>query len=59
MKPIPLRPARRVDSGHIFTFSNRRCIQELSHSDQILKHAKSQQSNWKKVKADVSMTSPR
>jgi hypothetical protein len=58
MKPIPLRPARRADSDHIFTFSNGLHMRELSHSDQILKQAKSQWSNWQKFNADVSMTSP-
>jgi hypothetical protein len=47
-KPIPLRPARRVDSGHIFTFSNGLCMRELSHSDHFSKQLKSQQVNWQK-----------
>jgi hypothetical protein len=34
-KPIPLRPTRHADSGHIFTFSNGLRMRELSHSDQI------------------------
>jgi hypothetical protein len=33
-------------------------MRELSHSDQILKLAKSQRSNWKKVNDYVIMTSP-
>jgi hypothetical protein len=43
MKPTPLRPARSPDSGHIFTFSNGRCMRELSYSDRFPKQAKSQQ----------------
>jgi hypothetical protein len=41
-KPIPLRPARRVDSDHIFTFSNRLRMRKLSHSDRFPKQLKSQ-----------------
>jgi hypothetical protein len=46
VKPIPSRQARRVDSDYIFTFSNGLCMQELSHSDRIVKQLKSQRSNW-------------
>ena len=56
MKPIPLRPTHRFDSGHIFTSSNRCRMRELSHSDRFAKQLKSQQE--KKVNVDVSMTSP-
>jgi len=45
MKPIPLRLAHRADSENIFTFSNRHCMRELSHSGHFLKQAKGQQSN--------------
>jgi hypothetical protein len=48
MKPIPLRLARRADSGHIFTSSNRHRMRKLSHSDRFPKQAKSQQSTGKK-----------
>jgi hypothetical protein len=54
MKPMPLRPARSPDSGHIFTFSNGRCMRELSYSDRFLKQAKSQQVQ---SNDDISMTS--
>jgi hypothetical protein len=59
MKLIPLQSAHSAYFGHIFTFSNGLCMRELSHSDQILKHLKSQRSNWKKLNADVIMTSPK
>jgi hypothetical protein len=59
MKPIPLRPARRVDFDSIFTFSNGLRMRELSHSDGFLKQLKSQRSNWQKVNADVIITSPK
>jgi len=59
MKPIPLWPARRADFGHIFTFSNGLCMQELSYSDRILKNQKSQRVSWQRVNADVSMASPK
>jgi hypothetical protein len=42
MKPIPLRPAHRADSDHIFTFSNGCRMRELSHSDHFPKQLKSQ-----------------
>jgi hypothetical protein len=42
MKLMPLRPNRSPNSGHIFTFSNGRCMRELSYSDRFLKQAKSQ-----------------
>jgi hypothetical protein len=48
MKPIPLQPAHCVDSYSIFTFSNGRCMRELSHSDRFPKQLKSQQVNWQK-----------
>jgi phage FluMu protein gp41 len=34
-------------------------MRELSHSDHFLKQLKSQRVNWKKVNADISMTSPK
>ena len=49
MKPTPLRPTRRVDSGHIFTFSNGLYMRELSHSDHFLKHLKSQNTGKKSM----------
>jgi hypothetical protein len=42
MKPIPLRPVRRDDSGSIFTFSNGRYMRELSYFAHFLKQLKSQ-----------------
>jgi hypothetical protein len=59
MKPIPLRPTHRANSNNIFTFSNGHRMRELLHSGQILKQVKSQRSNWQKVNADVSLTSPK
>jgi hypothetical protein len=44
MKLVPLRPSCRIDSSHIYTFSNGRCMRELLHSDSFSKQAKSQQS---------------
>jgi hypothetical protein len=49
MKPIPLRPARRADSDSIFTFSNGRCMRELSYSDRFLKQLKSQRTGKKSM----------
>jgi hypothetical protein len=57
MKPIPLRPSHRADSGHIFTSSNGHRMRELSHSDHFPKQVKSQQVNRQKSQCDVSMTS--
>jgi hypothetical protein len=60
MKPITLQPDRCVDSIHIFTLSNRIYMQELSHSDQILKQLKKVKGQTgKKVNVDISMTSPK
>jgi hypothetical protein len=42
LKPAPLRPSRRVDSGHIIFSSNERRMRNLLRSDRNPKHAKSQ-----------------
>jgi hypothetical protein len=47
MKPVPLRLSRHVDSGSIFTFSNRLRMRDLSHSNHFLKQGKSQRSTVK------------
>jgi hypothetical protein len=41
-KPTPLRPSRRVDSGHIIFFANGRRMRKISRSDRFPKQAKSQ-----------------
>jgi hypothetical protein len=54
-KPTPLRPARLLDSGSIFTLSNRLRMEKLSCSDRKPKQVKSQRSTGQKVNADVIM----
>jgi hypothetical protein len=54
-KPTPLRPARLLDSGGIFTLSNGLHMQKLSCSDWKPKQVKSQRSTGQKVNADVIM----
>jgi hypothetical protein len=39
-KPTPLRPSRLPDSGHIFTSSNKICMQKISRSVRKPKQAK-------------------
>jgi hypothetical protein len=56
---MPLRPSRSPDSGHIFTFSNERCMRELSYSAHFPKQGKCQQvqSNDDISSADMAETS--
>jgi hypothetical protein len=56
---MPFCPSRSPDSGHIFTFSNRRCMRELSYFDHFPKQGKSQQvqSNDDISSADMAETS--
>jgi hypothetical protein len=39
-KIVPLRPSRLPDSGGIFTFANRVCMEEISRSVRQAKQAK-------------------
>jgi hypothetical protein len=56
MKPTPLCSSCLLDSGGIFTLSNRLCMRKLSCSDQKPKQGKSQRSTGQKVNADdISM----
>jgi hypothetical protein len=54
-KPTPLRLSRLLDSGGIFTLSNRLRMRKLSRSDRKPKQVKSQRSTGQKVNDDVSM----
>jgi hypothetical protein len=59
--PIPtlMHLAHSPDSSHIFTFSNGRCMRELSYSDHFPKQAKTQQvqSNDDISSVDIAETS--